>query len=94
MRDGVANDTTRVCVFCPRIEGDVLRQQADYWKATLAGIPALLELPTDHPRPAQTDYAGAFAQLLLDEKLTAGLKALSKRHGTTLYMTLLAAWGK
>ena len=31
-------------------------------------------------------------ELLLDAPLTAGLKALSHRHGTTLYMTLLAGW--
>ncbi|HEX4714025.1 MAG TPA: condensation domain-containing protein, partial [Ktedonobacteraceae bacterium] len=74
------------------IEGDLLQQQAEYWKTALAGAPALLELPTDHPRPAQKEYAGAFAQLVLDEQLTAGLKALSRRHSTTLYMTLLAAW--
>ena len=49
------------------IEGEILQQQADYWKTTLAGAPALLELPADHPRPAQQDYAGAFAGLVLDE---------------------------
>ena len=26
------------------------------------------------------------------QRLTAGLKALSQRHGTTLFMTLLAGW--
>ena len=46
----------------------------------------------DHPRPLQKDYAGAFAALELDEELTAGLKELSRRHGATLYMTLLAGW--
>ena len=74
------------------IEGEILQQQAAYWKTTLAGAPALLELPTDHPRPAQQDFAGGFAELMLDEQLTAGLKDLSRRHGTTLYMTLLAGW--
>ncbi len=54
------------------IEGEILQQQADYWKTTLAGAPALLELPTDHPRPAQQDFAGASAELVLDEQLTAG----------------------
>ena len=52
----------------------------------------LLELPTDHARPAQQDYAGGIVELVLDEELTAGLKELSRRHGTTLYMTLLAGW--
>jgi amino acid adenylation domain-containing protein len=74
------------------IEGEILQQQAAYWKTTLAGAPALLELPTDHTRPVQQDFAGGFVELVLDEQLTAGLKDLSRRHGTTLYMTLLAGW--
>src|SRR6185436_4821702 len=37
------------------IAGDVLRGQADYWTATLAGAPALLELPSDRVRPAKQD---------------------------------------
>ena len=74
------------------IEGEILQQQATYWKTTLAGAPALLELPTDHTRPVQQDFAGGFVELVLDEPLTAGLKDLSRRHGTTLYMTLLAGW--
>jgi amino acid adenylation domain-containing protein len=74
------------------VEGDVLRTQADYWARTLAGAPELLELPTDHPRPAQVDHAGALLVVELDEALTAGLKALGRRHGTTLFMTLLAGW--
>ena len=49
------------------IEGEILRQQAEYWKTTLAGVPELLELPADHPRPAQQDYAGSFVRLELDE---------------------------
>jgi hypothetical protein len=74
------------------IEGEILQQQAAYWKTALAGAPELLELPADHPRPAQKDYAGASAGLVLDEQLTAGLKQLSQRHGATLFMTLLAGW--
>ena len=74
------------------VEGDVLRQQGDYWTETLAGAPEFLELPTDHPRPARMDHTGAQLAVELDEALTAGLKALSRRHGTTLFMTLLAGW--
>ncbi|HET7461133.1 MAG TPA: amino acid adenylation domain-containing protein [Longimicrobium sp.] len=74
------------------VDGEVLKAQADYWTRTLAGAPELLELPTDHPRPARTDYSGARLEVELDEALTAGLKALSRRHGTTLFMTLLAGW--
>jgi amino acid adenylation domain-containing protein len=75
-----------------RMEGELLRRQADYWIAALAGAPAMLELPTDRPRPAQQNYAGGMVELVLDKALTAGLKELSQRWGVTLYMTLLAGW--
>jgi hypothetical protein len=75
------------------MDGDALGEQAEYWEKTLAGAPALLELPTDHARPAEQDYAGGVAKFELDEQLTRKLRELSKRHGVTLYMTLLACWG-
>ena len=74
------------------MEGDVLQGQNGYWKEALAGAPGLLELPTDHSRPAKQDYAGAFTSLELDEKLVSGLKELSRRQGTTLFMALLGGW--
>jgi amino acid adenylation domain-containing protein len=74
------------------VGGETLRQQADYWTQALAGVPELLALPTDHPRPAAQDHAGAMAGLELGEELVAGLRALSMRHGATLFMTLLAGW--
>jgi amino acid adenylation domain-containing protein len=74
------------------ITGEVLQRQLDFWRAHLSGAPALLELPTDRPRPPVQDYAGASFGFELDAELSASLKALSQRHGTTLFMTLLAAW--
>ncbi|HEU0055101.1 MAG TPA: condensation domain-containing protein, partial [Longimicrobium sp.] len=74
------------------VEGAVLQAQAEYWSETLAGAPELLELPTDRPRPAKQDHAGVLMAVALDEALTDGLKALGQRHGTTLFMTVLAGW--
>jgi len=74
------------------LSGDLLRRQADYWKQALSGAPALLELPTDRVRPAEQDFAGDAVEVELGAELTRELKALSRRHGTTLYMTLLAGW--
>ncbi|HEX8431324.1 MAG TPA: amino acid adenylation domain-containing protein, partial [Longimicrobium sp.] len=73
-------------------EGDVLGEQAEYWTRALTGAPEVIELPTDRPRPTKMEHGGASIALELDEELTAGLNALSRRHGTTLFMTLLAGW--
>jgi non-ribosomal peptide synthetase component F len=40
----------------------------------------------------EQSYAGAALPVVLEEKLASGLKELSRRNGTTLYMTLLAGW--
>ncbi len=74
------------------IGGERQRHQADYWQQALAGIPAVIALPTDRPRPPRQDYAGAHCPVVLDAALSNRLGALSQRHGVTLYMTLMAAW--
>ena len=75
------------------MEGEMLQQQAEYWKGALAGAPTLLELPWDHARPAQQNYSGRFSPFELEETLLIGLKELSRRHGATLFMTLLGGLG-
>ncbi|WP_031286052.1 non-ribosomal peptide synthetase, partial [Pseudomonas chlororaphis] len=74
--------------------GERLQRQGAWWQQALGGAPALLMLPTDRPRPLQQDHAGQRLEVLLDPSLSAALKALSQRHGTTLYMTLMAAWAQ
>ncbi|MDL2403988.1 condensation domain-containing protein, partial [Rhizobium mayense] len=74
------------------LSGERLQTQADYWRETLAGAPARLALPTDRPRPEQQSFAGANVPVVIDAELTRGLKRLSHQHGTTLFMTVLAAW--
>ena len=41
------------------LQGEALEEQLDYWRKQLEGAPAVLELPTDHPRPAVQSYRGA-----------------------------------
>lgn len=74
------------------VSGAESSAQAGYWAENLAGAPPLLELPTDRPRPAEQDYRGGRVPVLLDEELTAALRAVARRHGATLYSTILAGW--
>ncbi|OQY56578.1 MAG: hypothetical protein B6247_03280 [Candidatus Parabeggiatoa sp. nov. 2] len=74
------------------LQGELLERQLSYWKEQLAGAPALLELPTDYPRPAVLTYEGSYLQTRLPAELTARLKSFSQQNGVTLYMTLLAAF--
>jgi amino acid adenylation domain-containing protein len=74
------------------LQGEVLEAQLAYWRQQLRGSLPVLDLPTDRPRPAIQTYQGARQSLLLPKPLSDALKALSRREGVTLFMTLLAAF--
>ncbi|HEV2436447.1 MAG TPA: amino acid adenylation domain-containing protein [Verrucomicrobiae bacterium] len=74
------------------LHGEVLETQIAYWKKQLAGAPALIDLPTDHTRPAVQTFRGAHQSLVLPKHLSEGFKALSRHEGVTQFMTLLAAF--
>jgi amino acid adenylation domain-containing protein len=69
-----------------------LDKQVAYWKQRLAGRLPVLDLPSDRPRPAARTFQGAKLSFLLALGLSKSLKALSRREGATLFMTLLAAF--
>ncbi len=74
------------------LQGDVLQNQLNYWQEQLADAPALLNLPTDRPRPPMQTFVGEYQEFTLAPEVTQGLTALSKEEGVTLFMTLLAAF--
>jgi amino acid adenylation domain-containing protein len=74
------------------LQGDVLERQLDYWTDKLLGAPELLELPADNPRPAVMSYRGKHRQSTLNPMLTQAIKTLSRKHGVTDFMALLAAF--
>jgi len=73
-------------------QGEVLQRQIDYWTAQLKGLPELLELPTDKPRPPQQSYQGAHFAHSLPATLSQAVGQFSVQQGATLFMTLLAAF--
>jgi len=63
-----------------------------YWQQQLEGVPTVLELPTDYPRPPVQSLKGARYPLKLGLSLTQALKQLSQAEGVTLFMTILTAF--
>jgi amino acid adenylation domain-containing protein len=74
-----------------RLRGPMLDELIGYWTKRLTGLTPL-ELTTDRPRPAVRSARGATRFFRLPAQLTAALDALSRREGTTLFMTLLTAF--
>ncbi len=73
------------------LTGEVLDGQLSYWRDQLAGAP-VLDLPADRPRPPVRSTAGAMVRLSVPAQTAAGLRAVARDNGTTMFMTLLAAF--
>ncbi|WP_240528921.1 non-ribosomal peptide synthetase, partial [Streptomyces humi] len=73
------------------LTGDVLDRHLDYWTRQLDKAP-VLELPTDRPRPPVRSTEGAVTRFTVDPRTAQALRTLSREHGTTMFMTLLAAF--
>ncbi|MFL5348129.1 MAG: amino acid adenylation domain-containing protein, partial [Hyalangium sp.] len=74
------------------LQGEALDAQLTYWREHLAGAPQVLELPTDHPRPATQSHRGATRSALLPLPLTEGLQELARAEGVTPFMLVLTAF--
>ncbi|SFE91411.1 non-ribosomal peptide synthase domain TIGR01720/amino acid adenylation domain-containing protein [Chitinophaga sp. CF118] len=73
------------------LKGEVLDRQLEYWKKHLSGV-ATLDLPVDYVRPAVQSMKGAMADFTIDSTLKKELQQFSQQQGSTLFMTLLAAF--
>ncbi len=75
-----------------RLTGAELSRQINYWRAQLEGVPAVLELPTDRPRPAVQSHRGAKVSRSLKAELADALADLARQEGSTLFMVLAAVF--
>ena len=74
-----------------RLRGERHSKLLDYWRSRLSGVP-VLDLPTDYPRPPVYSYRGGRESMVLSREMGQALNRLSRESGTTLFMTLLAAF--
>ncbi|MBE9065564.1 amino acid adenylation domain-containing protein [Leptolyngbya cf. ectocarpi LEGE 11479] len=75
------------------LSGPVLQKLLTYWTSQLAGVPTLLELPSDRTYPAIRTAQGRTEKFVVDPTLALQLKTLAQRQQVTLFMLLLAAFG-
>lgn len=76
-----------------QLRGEALDRQLGVWQQRLAGAPALLELPTDRPRPAIQGTSGAIESFRLEDDTHRLLKAFALQEHITPFVIFLAALG-
>lgn len=74
------------------ISGDEGNRQWDYWKSELAGELPVLNLPADKKRPEVQTYNGSSIYFNPDKNVIETLRSIAQNEGTTLFVTLLAAY--
>jgi Condensation domain/Phosphopantetheine attachment site/Thioesterase domain len=71
---------------------EALAKHLVYWKLQLHDAPYTIALPTDRPRSPAHTYQGDTYGFAFPERLSDDIKALSRREGVTMFMTLIAAF--
>ncbi|WP_338017443.1 amino acid adenylation domain-containing protein [Streptomyces adustus] len=74
------------------MSGEEPAAHAEYWTDTLVGVPAVISLPTDRPRPPEQVFHGDRVAVTVGEELTQALRDLAERTGVSLYATVLTGW--
>ncbi|MGV9787276.1 amino acid adenylation domain-containing protein [Streptomyces sp. NPDC003435] len=69
----------------------VLSGQLDHWKRALGGLPELIDLPWDRPRPAVPQHIGATHDFTLDADTARRIADLARTSGCSVFMVLQAA---
>ncbi|WP_245546014.1 non-ribosomal peptide synthase/polyketide synthase [Nocardia higoensis] len=70
----------------------LLARQLAFWTSELAGLPELLTLPTDRPRPAEASGHGARHRFHLPADTARTLREIAESTGASLFMVLHAAF--
>ncbi|HET9365492.1 MAG TPA: condensation domain-containing protein, partial [Candidatus Angelobacter sp.] len=73
-------------------KGEVYARQMEYWTKQLAGMPEVLGLPTDKPRPAIPQHRGSVETALIDGGYWEKMKLFSRQESASVFMTVLTIY--
>ncbi|WP_308127729.1 condensation domain-containing protein, partial [Gordonia paraffinivorans] len=76
----------------PDDPSSVIGGQLAYWREQLAGLPDVLELPADRPRPQVASGRGVRTVFEMPEAVVGRVRRLAESHGVTPFMVLHAAF--
>ncbi|MFZ2177037.1 MAG: amino acid adenylation domain-containing protein, partial [Rhodococcus sp. (in: high G+C Gram-positive bacteria)] len=68
-----------------------MRRELDYWTSALDGLPALLPLPTDRPRPGTDRLTARQVPFRVPAELQGELESIARQQNSTPFMLLHAA---
>jgi len=74
------------------LAGERLDRELAHWRAQLEGMPFVLELPTDRPRPPVASQRGARLRKAFPRDLREALEGLARAEGATFFVAVLAAF--
>nr|WP_296777875.1 non-ribosomal peptide synthase/polyketide synthase [Rhodococcus sp. (in: high G+C Gram-positive bacteria)] len=68
-----------------------LSSQLSFWTKELAGLPDLLPLPTDHPRPPRQSTIGEAYEFTFGTDVAQRLEKTAREHNATVFMVVHSA---
>jgi len=74
-----------------RTNGKELDKDLAFWEENLRGAPALLDLPTDRPRPRAISYRGTRQRFQIAPPLAPTVRDYARREGVSLFILFAAA---
>jgi len=75
-----------------RLAGQARSRLVGFWREQLDGLPPLLELPADAPRPATRTFQGAQEEFRWERDLSDAVDRFCRAEGVTPFVVLLAAF--
>ncbi|SNS19585.1 amino acid adenylation domain-containing protein, partial [Rhodococcoides kyotonense] len=70
----------------------VAARQLDFWSTTLRGLPDLLPLPTDRPRPGTQDFHGGRVKFTIDADIHRRVTEFARTRPATMFMIVHGAF--
>ncbi|WP_405771548.1 amino acid adenylation domain-containing protein [Actinacidiphila glaucinigra] len=64
----------------------------DWWAGYLAGLPPVLNVPTDRPRTSESAWPGGATPVAVPPATATRLRALAAESGASPFMVVVAAW--